>query len=353
MTALTANLHTDLAGTKVHGIASGGTPYFSKARNISGDYAATEVALYDASGNPLLSSAVAAGDALANPTAGGVLAFPHTFDGTAWRRLRSSLITDAQAEIYTPLVGAVLLTKDGTGAATYPVRSLTGGGDSLSTSYRGPVVVNLPTVYSTAGSDWDRLRSYEGISGVGPTGIGATGLAAQQQGTSTIYPVSSAKADAGTVSPENALNVAPAVWVATADLMTRKGNTAPTAIISQATRTGSVSSSLQLNPNSPGVTLFLAVSGRPGDPTETLTIGIDTTYDAGASWVGMVYFGATAFGGSTGVYMVQVHPGAVDNFTHHYQGTAQFALPFHWRVTILHSAAGSWTYAVYAALHAT
>jgi len=301
------------------------------------------VVLWDASGNPLLGTAQAAGDAIANPTLGGLLAFPHFYDGATWRRARTSTITDAQAEHSTPIVGAVMLTKDGNGAGTYPVRSLTGGGDSISPGYRGPVTVPLPMVYNPGGDDWDRIRSYETISGVGATGIPAQGIAAFQIGTSTVYPICGSDAAGGGQAGRNILMTGNRVMIASDDFPAQRGNTTEATALAVAARTSSISTGLITNPNGTGLVAWLAVAANPGGG-ETLQLGVDSTNDTGGTWVGLHYSTTFTFGGGGGVLLLLLDPGSVTALAHTYNTRYQSRLPQKFRFSVVHSAGGSWTY---------
>ncbi|MBM4419380.1 MAG: hypothetical protein FJ033_13885 [Chloroflexi bacterium] len=79
------------------------------------------VTLYAADGTVLLGTPVAAGDALANPTAARLLAFPHLFDGTTWQRQRLAEAIDGST--VTGIPGTALVARQGAGTGYYRVTS--------------------------------------------------------------------------------------------------------------------------------------------------------------------------------------------------------------------------------------
>lgn len=118
-------------------------------------------------------------------------------------------------------------------------------------------------------------------------------------------------------------------------------------ILASAARTASTNSADQTNYNARGVIVILTQTVNPG-ASETLQLVLqarDPIDTAG-------YFNlstpttATAFGGGTGSIRYILYPGI--NTTAGGGWDAQFsvALPRIWRVRVVHSAAGSWTYSV-------
>lgn len=88
---LSEALWKDTAGTKIWQLVEQGAlvPIAVRARHVSSQYGAMEVAVYGSGGNPTFSNAAALADGLANPTVGGVGAFGHGWGGATWDRLRT------------------------------------------------------------------------------------------------------------------------------------------------------------------------------------------------------------------------------------------------------------------------
>jgi len=93
-----------------------------------------------------------------------------------------------------------------------------------------------------------------------------------------------------------------------------------------------------------GITAILQVTANPGGG-ESLQVGVDLTPDGG-SWCGLTYTAGFTFGGGTGALLVQVAPGAVFAPVHTYASRAQLELAHRFRLSVIHSGAGSWTYSL-------
>ena len=119
-----------------------------------------------------------------------------------------------------------------------------------------------------------------------------------------------------------------------------RGNVEGTLLVSAA-RTATNASDPQTNYNHRGVVLFLYVTAMPGGG-ETLTVQLQLK-DPVSGWGTYVAFPAVAL---TGYYQYVVYPGAAESIA-----TANFevaALPLGrtWRVNMVHSGSGSWTYSL-------
>lgn len=123
----------------------------------------------------------------------------------------------------------------------------------------------------------------------------------------------------------------------------QRGNTELT-LLSSAARTATTSSTDQVNYNARGVMVFFSITAIPGTDTVTLTIEakdpIAGTYEA-------LLAGVAESATGTKCYLVYPGASAAANGVDVVNG---FPLPRTWRVTVTHSAAGSFTYSVAASL---
>jgi hypothetical protein len=110
-------------------------------------------------------------------------------------------------------------------------------------------------------------------------------------------------------------------------------------LLASAARTVTTSTSDQLNVNHRGVHVYVDVTAVPGG--ETLTVDIEALIDTGVYY--SLHSGTPI--NATGVYIYKVYPGLGGG-----SAIANDALPRTWRVTVTHSAGGSWTYSVRANL---
>lgn len=98
MANLTVPLLADSAGSKFGALVNSadGTPKYWRARATAGDYGGAEVLLYDVAGNPIHSAAATLGDAVANPTVGGLASFGLMYQQalSQWARIPAARLVD-------------------------------------------------------------------------------------------------------------------------------------------------------------------------------------------------------------------------------------------------------------------
>ena len=126
-----------------------------------------------------------------------------------------------------------------------------------------------------------------------------------------------------------------------------RGNSREQALASAA-RTASTNSATLVNRNAKGLYVWLTVTANPGG-AETLQTIIQASFDGGTTFEDLTGDTAQAFGGVAGNRLLELYPGigaAADGIDY----IKSAALPRTYRVRVVHSAAGSWTYAVEAGL---
>lgn len=127
----------------------------------------------------------------------------------------------------------------------------------------------------------------------------------------------------------------------------RERNNTTLALLASAARTATTASSNQTNYNNRGVIVYLDVSVNPGG-AETLTLQLQYRDETSGNFVTVATSGAIAVfgsaGGATGTEVIALYPGAAE--TAALAGFTTQALPLSrsWRINVVHSAGGSWTY---------
>lgn len=191
---LSEALWKDTAGVKIWQLLEQGAlvPIAVRARHVSSQYGAMEVAVYGSGGAATFSNAAALADGLANPTVGGVGAFGHAWGGATWDRIRT-------AAGITSGVGLAVTPFGSTGTTPlFPNAAAVGDGEAVPTTTRiGAVMMgrtsanNLERLYTENaygdaaaaagilqtslrtynGVNWDRLRSGAFTASTTPTGV--------------------------------------------------------------------------------------------------------------------------------------------------------------------------------------
>ena len=127
-----------------------------------------------------------------------------------------------------------------------------------------------------------------------------------------------------------------------------RGNIDVTSLASAA-RTATTNSSDVTNYNWRFLTLYLNVTVNPGG-AETLTVSINGKDVVASGYGPLASYAAFGAAGGTGLTVYQFGPGLVDTLALANFEVQAGILPRIFRVTVTHSAAGSWTYSVGAAL---
>jgi len=197
------------------------------------------------------------------------------------------------------------------------------------------------------GSTWDRIRGANAAEGTSGTGLLGAGNLIWASGPSIWERWRSISSMADGTAGGNAGQVGPVL--SNESTFDRERNVVARTLLSSAARTATTSSADQTNYNHRGVAVFLNVTANPGG-VETLTVSIEcknslgVTYNAvttfaaitpavNAQYIFVLYPGTTGFTATTGM-QVQPIPLAARTF----------------RVTVTHSAGGSWTYTLSAQL---
>ena len=128
-----------------------------------------------------------------------------------------------------------------------------------------------------------------------------------------------------------------------------RGNTAATGLASAA-RTASTPTADQTNYNGRGAQIILDVTATPND-AQTLQITIEGKDPVSGKYIQLAAFTAligTTLGASptAETYVYTVYPGSAETIATAKHELQALPLPRTWRVNVLHSAAGSWTYSV-------
>ena len=123
----------------------------------------------------------------------------------------------------------------------------------------------------------------------------------------------------------------------------RERNNEESTQLASAARVATTSGAGQTNFNARGVMLFLNVTANPG-AAETLTVSIEFEDPVSGAFQALTAFAATATANASYAYVL--YPGAVETSLVAELEVQGLPLPRNWRVTVTHSAAGSWTYSV-------
>ena len=124
----------------------------------------------------------------------------------------------------------------------------------------------------------------------------------------------------------------------------RERNNEEVTPLASAARTATTNSPDQNNWNEKGVVVFLDVTVNPGG-AETLQVIIQARDPVTGDYVDLLDDGAQALGGNPGKRSLIVYP-AVAAAAAGIDSAVGFPLPLRWRVRVVHSAGGSWTYSV-------
>jgi hypothetical protein len=193
------------------------------------------------------------------------------------------------------------------------------------------------------GTTWDRCR--------GDTTNGLDVDVTRVTGTVTVdseLPAAAALAD-GTANPTTPLAGA-ALELFNGTTWDRvRGNTEGTALASAA-RTTTTSSADVTNHNARGVVIAVDFTATPNN-AETATVAIQAKDPVSSKYVTLTAFtaltasnlGATP---TTETYLYSLYPGAAETAATAKHEVQALALPRTWRVSVTHSAGGSWTYSV-------
>lgn len=217
-------------------------------------------------------------------------------------------------------------------ATNSPVIPVTLGGSGLFVPALG---------YGFNSSTWDRLRTVNGATGT--TGTGLLGAALMGFDQTNYHRCLIGSSD--NVSTATVLNVVPVLGNGTTFDRAR-GNMEQT-ILASASRATTTSSSDQTNYSGRGVYLYLNVTVNPGG-AETLTLNVQIKDPVSGTYLTVYSTGAlTTFGGgATGMEVIMLYPGISEASAIANSAPQPIALPRTWRVNIVHSAGGSWTYSV-------
>ena len=126
-----------------------------------------------------------------------------------------------------------------------------------------------------------------------------------------------------------------------------RGNTEVT-VLASAARTATTNSADLTNHNARGVLVFLDVTVNPGG-AETLLMSVEVKDPISGKYHNLEAGNANAFGGTTGDELIVVYPGsslAEDGVDQ----AAEYPLGRTYRITITHSAGGTWNYSLGAQL---
>ena len=329
--------------------------------------------------NTELPAAVLLADNTATPTVPGVGAFLMVYDGATWDMARgtsalglqvdtelpaAALLADNTATPTVPAVGAFGMVYDG---ATWDfMRGTAADGVTVNTELAAAALMAdnaaTPTVPAVAafsvvydGATWDFLRgnATAGVFVQGPAAVNAAvaGNPVWAVGMDTgsnlrpltlALPNQDAIAEAGqyqlyTLAGNQLFDSAAGAWDR------ERNNTAITALTSAA-RTATTSSGTLVNYNAPGAMIFLNITANPGG-AETLTLSVEVLGPISAGWTPITAFSAEA-AATNDEFLYTIYPGASETTAVALHYVQALALPRSFRVTVTHSAAGSWTYSV-------
>lgn len=308
-----------------------------RGANVNGDLADGRVVLYDASGNALITAAQVAAieaslsvlddwdesdRAKVNPIAGqaGVqggagaataltqrIAIATDANVVDTELPAAGVLSDALANPTVPGIGSHLLIWDHGNSQWVRARAVRGGGNDQAT----PTAVLATSPYFDSGKPWAPAPD----AAAGNSGVRLLAVHPELSNGSTYDPAQ---------------------------------NNRDVTLLTSAVRTATTASADQTNYNARGVIVRLKASANPGGG-ETLTLQLEWKDSAANDYEDLLADSAQAFGGGAGDRTVLVYPGA---------GAAAggidlvraFPLGRTWRVRVLHSAAGSWTYSVFYSL---
>lgn len=139
------------------------------------------------------------------------------------------------------------------------------------------------------------------------------------------------------------------LWAGASGAYHVRGNMTATALTSSA-RTATTNSADLTNPGNKGVIIALDVTATPND-AQTLTLEVQVKDPVSAKYVTITAYtallastlGATP---TTETYLYTLYPGTAETAAVAKHELQALVIPFNWRVRMVHSAAGSWTYTV-------
>lgn len=143
---------------------------------------------------------------------------------------------------------------------------------------------------------------------------------------------------------QNALQVNSRIQIFNGSTWDRERNNEEATPLASAARTATINSPDQTNFNEKGVVIFLDVTVNPGG-AETLQVIIQARDPVSGDYVDLLDDGAQALGGAPGKRTLIVYPAAAAAAAG-IDSAVGFPLPRTWRVRVVHSAGGSWTYSV-------
>lgn len=126
----------------------------------------------------------------------------------------------------------------------------------------------------------------------------------------------------------------------------RQRNNEDVVLLASAVRAANTASAIQTNHNARGVVLLLDVTANAGG-AETLSVVLQTRSPLTTIQTSLVVSPAEAFGGVAGSRLIMLYPGVLDaDLSNAPDIGASLALPRTWIATVVHSAAGNWTYSL-------
>lgn len=198
------------------------------------------------------------------------------------------------------------------------------------------------------GVAWDRVRS--GAAADVSTGDGVVAIAVMaRSGTPTYNAVSTVSAISDGNDGSRSLSTG-GVCQFNGTAFDRVRNNVEVNLANVVAGTGTVVTSDVTNYNAKGVIIYTSVTTNPG-AAQTLTINLQVKDEGGndeyytvATSGAIAVFGAAA--GATGLEVVACCPGAAETAALVGWTTQALPLPRTWRVQVVHSGAGAWSYKV-------
>jgi len=116
-------------------------------------------------------------------------------------------------------------------------------------------------------------------------------------------------------------------------------------VAASAPRTSTLVGTEETNQGWHGVIYFLNVTGDSGNVGETLQLVVEALDPASGNWSAVTNF-ATIPNSYTGTKQYQVFPSEVQTAAVTDLATQALLLPARWRVRVVHSGTGTWTYSL-------
>lgn len=204
-----------------------------------------------------------------------------------------------------------------------------------------PLVGSAIEMYN--GTTWDRVRG-DTTNGIDVDVTRVTGTVT----VDSVLPAAGALAD-GTANPTTPL-VASGGELFNGTTWDRARGVTEGTLLASAARTATTNSADQTNYNAQGVVVSVDFTATPNN-AETFTLAIQAKDPVSAKYVTITAFAALTSSGlgatpTTETYLYSLYPGAAETAATAKHEVQALALPRTWRISAIHSAAGSWTYSV-------